>query len=116
MRLGLAPKGIIGSGRAVSHPYEALHWDEDKARRGILALHLDLKIDQLSEQPILPLELLAVSLPAFRWTPQSSGVRIPPHVAGPLGVMWAQVTTSLIHGAPSGGRKKPATGSKAGRS
>jgi len=92
MRLGRHPRGIIGSGTATSRPYKALHWDEDKAGRGILAMHIDLEVDQLAEEPILPLELLSVFLPAFRWTPQSSGIRIPSHVAIPLRTLWAQVT------------------------
>ena len=95
MRLGRSPKGIMGSGWAISRPYEALHWDENKARRGVLAIQLDVELDQLAEKPILPLELLAVSLPAFQWTPQSSGIRIPPPVAEPLRTLWIQMTASL---------------------
>jgi 5-methylcytosine-specific restriction protein A len=84
MRLGEAPKGIIGCGYVSSLPYELPHWDADKASSGRVALRTDLLFTSLSDGPIIRLEELTKLYPDYNWTPQAGGCSIPGEISSQL--------------------------------
>jgi 5-methylcytosine-specific restriction protein A len=93
MRLGLDPKGIIGSGFVTQEPHEEEHWDQDRAAAGDGALFVEVGFDQLSEVPLIGLaELEEPPFAEVNWTPQGSGFRILPAVSAALDAAWARRT------------------------
>ncbi|MCP3959750.1 MAG: HNH endonuclease [bacterium] len=90
IRLGSPPKGLVGSGWVVSEPFEASHWDLEKARAGQQAIYVDVVFEFLREQPYISLEALQQPpLDAMHWATRISGVRIRPEVRGALEEHWA---------------------------
>lgn len=90
IRVGKAPKGIVGSGVATSDVFSAAHWSQEPGKS---AQYVRVKWDALLApgQPPLPIEVLESEIdPHFRWTPQSSSVRLPPDTWGRLEERWAQ--------------------------
>jgi 5-methylcytosine-specific restriction protein A len=93
MRLGVPPKGIMGSGEVVSHPYKHPHWDSERAKRGDLALGVDIDFDVLNETPILVENVLRNGeLAGHNWFPQASGTMIPESIATKLETIWFRIT------------------------
>ena len=93
IRLGRAPKGIVGSGVTTSEPDYDRHWDSAKARRGNKALYVDVRFDFLSTEPLIAWEELQVPpFSSVHWGIQASGVRIIPRVADALERVWGQRT------------------------
>ena len=92
IRQGEEPRGIFASGLSDSDWYEALHWDETKARAGVTTHYVDVRFDVLlnpKERPILAREFL--DAPPFsdqHWDTQSSGISIREHVAVALEEEW----------------------------
>ena len=84
VRVGVAPKGIIGCGYILSAPYEQTHWDAAKAEQGATALRTDLLFKALAETPIVGLAQLEAQYPSYRWTPQASGLSVPDAIADEL--------------------------------
>lgn len=88
MRLGANPKGIIGSGLFVSETFYDQHWSGELERETIYALaEFDMLVSATPDK-ILPLELLSLKFPAFKWTPQASGQSIPTTIADELENLW----------------------------
>lgn len=97
VRLGMPPKGIMGSGVVVSEPYEDVHWDTEKAEQGEMVHRVDILFDVLSDLPIISDEALASgALAAHNWFPQASGTRIPPDVADRLENQWSRATGTVF--------------------
>ncbi len=98
IRQGLAPRGIVGSGWAVSDVFDDWHWDEAKRAAGQRAWYIDVDFDILLDaerEPILPREQLNEGILAqMHWDSQSSGVLIPQLVAEQLEREWKQLTTN----------------------
>ncbi len=94
IRLGLPPKGIIASGWAISDVREGPHWDRRLFLQGRQALYVDIDLDVLlnpETEDILPrVELNKGVLADMHWDSQSSGVRIPDHIARELEKKWSQ--------------------------
>lgn len=90
MKLGVKPKGIIGSGIINSKPYEMNHWDEKSAKEGKKALYVDIEFDALADIPLLKEDVLS-SPPfnEFNWYPQGSGKFIPEKVTKQLENFWS---------------------------
>lgn len=84
LRLGVEPKGIIGCGYIYSEPYPLLHWDKEKAKKGITNLRTDIMFTALSTNPLIPLSYLQNKYPSSIWTPQASGTSIHPEIAEEL--------------------------------
>ena len=76
MRLGVAPKGIVGCGYILSEPYYKPHWDPVKAANGEEALRTDVHFTSLSSAPLLELNFLQQQY-SYNWTPQMGGTEIP---------------------------------------
>jgi 5-methylcytosine-specific restriction protein A len=93
IRLGEQPRGIFASGIVTKKPYEAEHWDSEKASIGEKCFYVTVQFDTLlnpDTAPILPRE--ALSSPPFaemHWDTQMSGVEIPTEIAEQLEKFWA---------------------------
>ncbi|MBN2892968.1 MAG: HNH endonuclease [Bacteroidales bacterium] len=87
IRLGVNPKGLIGSGKVISEPFLSPHWgDKDKDVHRVL-IEFDVLIDAEKEQ-ILLLENLKNKLKNQNWTPQSSGISIKNEIIPELEKEW----------------------------
>jgi 5-methylcytosine-specific restriction protein A len=97
MRLGVPPKGIMGSGVIVSDPFEDLHWDSKRAERGDKVYRVEILFDVLSDSPIISEETLTSGvLEDHDWFPQASGTHIPSKVAGLLEALWTLTTGTVF--------------------
>jgi len=93
MRLGVPPKGIMGSGVIVSEPFEGVHWDSRRAEHGDTAHRVEIVFDVLSDLPILDEKALSLGLLGqHNWYQQASGTRIPESTAVQLESIWARAT------------------------
>jgi 5-methylcytosine-specific restriction protein A len=96
VRLGVPPKGIIGSGVTLTAPVLGPHWRDDKIALGIQTLHLDIRWEALFELPQISFDELAVPpFSRFRWATRASGMRIPTHVADALEDLWEKKLAAL---------------------
>jgi 5-methylcytosine-specific restriction protein A len=98
MRLGVAPKGLMGSGVIVSEPFEAPHWNPERARQGDTDYQVGIIFDALSDLPIMGEEqLTSGSLGKHHWFPQNSGTQIPEDIALELETEWSRVSGTAFH-------------------
>jgi 5-methylcytosine-specific restriction protein A len=89
VRLGVPPKGLIGSGYALTEPWEDIHWLEDKAAAGAKTHYLKLRLEVLRDTPLITLgELARPPFGRFRWAVRQSGTRMPSSVADALEPWW----------------------------
>jgi 5-methylcytosine-specific restriction enzyme A len=94
MKVGKRGRGLIGSGWVLSTPYRDWHWVQERERRGETALYVDIQFDALEKEPIIYYEkLVTPPFAGFVWTPQASGVEIPPAIAAALEARWPQQPT-----------------------
>jgi 5-methylcytosine-specific restriction enzyme A len=98
MRLGVAPKGIIGSGVIVSEPFEDIHWNKERASKGDTAFYVNIIFDILSEEPILSEEDLSSNgLATHNWFPQASATHITHEIAEALESKWSKATQTTYY-------------------
>jgi hypothetical protein len=89
VRLGIPPKGLFGSGYALSTPREDIHWLDEKAQQGVRTNYVKLRLDSLFETPLITLEELAQPpFRRFRWAVRQSGMRLPSSIADALEPWW----------------------------
>lgn len=89
IRLGVEPKGIIGSGLTRTEPFYSPHWDSAKASAGEEALYCDIRLDSLSSDALITWsELQEPPFSSFRWGIQASGIALPEHIANALEQLW----------------------------
>jgi len=88
VRLGLEPKGIMGSGTIISEPFLSQHWSgEDKLVHRVL-IEFDTLLNP-SNESLLSLDILDQGeLSNQVWTPQSSGISIKPELTDELEAIW----------------------------
>lgn len=99
IRLGVEPKGLVGSGWTTSAPFAAPHWDLDKAAKGETTRYADLYFDALEEQPVIQMsELRQPPFANVHWSTQISGIQIPALVAQDLESLWAQRISASVPG------------------
>lgn len=97
MRLGLPPKGIIGSGIVVSSPKEGPHWDSDRATRGDKGYYVEIIFDVLSDIPVIGEDTLSSPpLQNHDWYPMASGTSIPENMAEKLESLWSDATRTIF--------------------
>ncbi len=102
IRLGVEPKGIIGSGLTLSEPEYGPHWDDKKAANGGETLYCDIRFDYLSEDVLVTWhELQAPPFSSFRWGVQASGISIPDPIAEALEELWQSRTASSSTASPA---------------
>jgi 5-methylcytosine-specific restriction enzyme A len=81
LRQGLEPRGIVGSGIALSEPYPDEHWDNERARRGEKGRYVKLAFDtllnpEMGDEPLALSDLKRGELGRVHWNTQSSGIQI----------------------------------------
>lgn len=88
VRVGVEPKGIMGSGTIVSEPFKSQHWSgEDKLVHRVL-IEFDTLLNPELE-PLLDLNILKRNNFSNQvWTPQSSGISISPEIIEELESVW----------------------------
>jgi len=105
VRLGVAPKGLIGSGVVMTAPAERDHWIESKRAAGALARSVVLRLDKLFEMPLITFDELEVPpWRRFRWGIRASGTRLPSALADALEPWWAE-RVDAASAAPRKGRR-----------
>ena len=92
IRLGLEPKGLIGSGIVVGEVFDAPHWDPEKANRSEDASYVNICFDDLVDYKIEPMilrdELISTPFDSMHWDAQSSGTEIPSEITAKLEKRW----------------------------
>jgi 5-methylcytosine-specific restriction enzyme A len=110
VRLGVPPKGLLGSGYALCEPWEDVHWLDEKAQLGVRTRYVKLRLDALFDAPLIMLgELERPPFGRFRWAVRQSGVRLPSSIAELLEPWW-EARVSDARQAPVAAARKPATG------
>jgi 5-methylcytosine-specific restriction protein A len=91
VRLGVAPKGLIGSGVVMTAPAEREHWIEAKRDAGVPSRSVMLRLDMLFEAPLITFDELEIPpWRRFRWGVRASGTRLPSALADALEPWWAE--------------------------
>jgi len=89
LRLGVAPKGVIGSGVTLTAPRQGLHWRREKAAAGVTTQFIDLRLDQLFTTPLISFDELAEPpFSRYRWGIRQSGAYLPGTLADALEDLW----------------------------
>jgi 5-methylcytosine-specific restriction protein A len=95
VRVGLDPKGIMGSGYITSHPFLAPHWKHEDKIAYRVHIEFDFLFDTEHEE-ILTLDKLKFKSKIKQvWTPQSSGILIKKEVVGELEKIWEEVVNKI---------------------
>lgn len=94
IRLGVEPRGIMASGYAATGVFEGPHWDYEKEAAGIKCRRIFIEFDRiqdpLTENIILMDKLIEIS-PKYKWSSQTSGIEIPPHIADEVERAWKNI-------------------------
>lgn len=96
-RVGVSPRGIIGSGIVTTPPFLSRHWSgEDKDVYRVM-IQFDILLNG-DKEPILTNNILKQGkLASQNWTPQASGISIRPELVDALEAVWFDfVTTQKI--------------------
>lgn len=94
IRLGVEPRGLVGSGWTTSPPFEAPHWDLDRAEQGETARYAEIYFDVLKESPIISIgELSQAPFAEVHWSTQMSGIQIADDAAAELENLWIERTS-----------------------
>lgn len=110
VRLGVAPKGIMGSGVTLTAPVTVPHWLEDKAAAGIMTNRVTLRLESLFETPPVVFDELEVPpFRHFRWGVRSSGTYLPSVIADALEDLWETRVSDLSGPAPKSSAKAGVT-------
>jgi hypothetical protein len=89
IKLGEAPKGIIGRGVVRTQPTDVPHWDPDRKQHGETVLSVEVDFDDLRYDPAIPFEdLVSDDFQPFVWSAQRSGVQIPGEIVEKLQKAW----------------------------
>lgn len=90
MRLGVEPKGLVGSGWVTSEVEDWPHWDDPQKMILVVDIDWDTLLDA-QDEAIFPVEALrgGVYDHVKKWLPQASGMSIPDIVAEQLELDWA---------------------------
>jgi 5-methylcytosine-specific restriction protein A len=89
VRLGIAPRGIFGSGVTLTAPETRRHWIEAKAAAGASTNYTMLRLERLFEMPPITFdEFVVAPFRRFRWGVRSSGTYLPETIADALEDLW----------------------------
>jgi len=84
----------MASGFAVSSPFQATHYSDASKTANYIDLRYDILLNP-SDEKLLDRDILEEELPEVRWSPQGSGITIPPDAAARLEEMWSDQITSI---------------------
>lgn len=87
MRLGVEPRGLIARGTVTQASFEDTDWGDASAKRNYIMIRLDEYRPDCASG-LLPMQLLTLARPQFKWNPQSSGVSIDDDTATLLDALW----------------------------
>jgi 5-methylcytosine-specific restriction protein A len=106
VRLGVPPKGLIGAGYTLTAPRTDVHWRREKAKTGTTTNYLRLRLELLSQEPLISFDELLSTPPfsRFRWGVRQSGVYMPSSIADALEPWWEKRVEE--HRARASQRKK----------
>lgn len=79
IQLGVEERGIFASGWINNSSYVDLHWDEDKAKQGLLTNYVEIEFDSIinpNQNNYLLKDTLELYFPEMRWSQRASGVEI----------------------------------------
>jgi hypothetical protein len=85
LKLGVAPRGIVGCGTFQSEIYLAEHWDGGDRHSHYADIDFDVLVDPDDPLPIADLRVVA---PTQNWQPQGSGVLLRPEYADVVDDLW----------------------------
>lgn len=89
VRLGVPPKGIIGSGHVITAPWAGPHWLPERAAAGAVTHYLDLRLECLLRMPVVTFDDLAKPpFTRYRWGIRQSGAYLPESLADALEDLW----------------------------
>jgi hypothetical protein len=92
MRVGLEPRGLVGSGTVSGEIRPRKHWDPKKAKEGKTYPQAPIRWDALSREPFLAIDALErIEDKRGFWSPQAGGITIPPAEAARLEAAWRLV-------------------------
>jgi 5-methylcytosine-specific restriction protein A len=100
-RVGVSPRGIIGSGIVTTPPFLSRHWNGENKNIYRVIIQFDILLNA-NEEPILTHDILKQGkLVSQNWTPQASGISIRPELVDELEAVWFDfVTTQKIRHNP----------------
>ena len=105
VRVGVPPKGLIASGYTLTEPRADAHWLGHRAERGAITRYLRLRLEFLSELPLITLDELAQPpFGRYRWAVRQSGTRMPSSIADALEPWWAERVRTASTAAPAAWR------------
>lgn len=91
IRLGVDPRGIVGSGYTTGEVADEEHWQPERRAAGDRMNRVPIRFDVLVRLPLIRrTELEGKQFAGYKWDTQMSGVRIRPEVAQELERLWAQ--------------------------
>lgn len=94
IKLGSAPKGIVGSGYAATSVFEGTHWDIEKQKEGKKARRIFVDFDKIVDyktEAILGFDTLLEISDKYHWSTQSSGIEIPENIACKIEKCWGKL-------------------------
>lgn len=93
LKVGRQPRGIVGSGRILSEPFQAPHWD---GTPGKITKLVDIEFDRVIDPDrVLPASELSEQLTSTYWKPASSGTTIHPADEEQLERLWSRHLAEL---------------------
>ena len=91
IRLGVDPRGILGSGYTTGEVADQEHWQPERRAAGDRMNRVPIRFDVLVRLPLIRrAELEGKQFAGYKWDTQMSGVRIPAEVAQELELLWSQ--------------------------
>lgn len=93
MKTGKQPRGIIAHGHISKAPYEAPHYDSQKAEQGVIAGYVDAEFDWIQDfenEELLLQDDLKEKFTEQEWSPRGSGIEIKSQYVGLLKKLWTE--------------------------
>lgn len=91
IRLGVDPRGILGSGYTTGEVADQEHWQLERRAAGDRMNSVPIRFDVLVRLPLIRrAELEGRQFAGYKWDTQMSGVRIPAEVAQELELLWSK--------------------------
>jgi 5-methylcytosine-specific restriction protein A len=94
VRVGVWPKGIFGAGYTLTEPRPRLHWQAEKAAKGVTTQYLSLRLETLLDLPAVTYDDLGKPpFARYRWGVRQSGTYVPTAIADALETLWEKRLT-----------------------